>query len=151
VKMNDAAAPRPVDEWWDIVSYGDRGHVLAIQGEGAVLAGLQGTAADCAFMGSDTVLDGNWHHVAMTLDANWTIRVYLDGAVQTITPHTLAQTETDATTDATCMTAPAFPGSVWIGADPGLREYFPGSIDDVRIYAGTLTDDEIATLAADTP
>ncbi|MGB9358840.1 MAG: LamG domain-containing protein [Acidimicrobiia bacterium] len=151
IKMNDAATPRPVEEWWDIVSYGGRGHVLAIQGEGAVLGGLQGTAADCEFMGSDTVLDGNWHHVAMTRDANWTIRVYLDGVAQAVTPHTLARADTDTTTDAICTVASASPHSKWIGADPGHREYFHGSIDDVRIYAGTLTDDEIATLAADTP
>ena len=102
-------------------------------------------------MGNDTVLDGDWHHVAMTRDANWTIRVYLDGVAQTVTPHTLARTKTDTGTDATCTTTPAFPDSLWIGADPGHGEYFHGSIDDVRIYAGTLTDDEIATLAADTP
>jgi hypothetical protein len=151
VKMHDAAGVRPIGEWWNVVSYGGRGHVLAIQGEGAVLGGLQGTAADCEFMGSATVLDGDWHHVAMTRDANWTIRVYLDGAVQPVTPHTLARAEADATTDATCAAGPAFGESVSIGGDPGHREYFDGSIDDVRIYSGVLTNDEIAMLATDTP
>ena len=151
IKMHEDAGPRPVGEWWDIVSYGGQGHVLAIQGEGAILAGLKGTAANCEFMGSDSVFDGNWHHVAMTRDATWDIRVYLDGVVQAITPHTLDPAEAVATTGATCATAPAVRDSVWIGADPGLREYFHGSIDEVRIYSGTLTEDEIAALATDVP
>jgi len=149
IKMDEDAGPRSVGEWWDIVSYGDQGHVLAIQGEGAVLGGLQGTAASCEFMGSDSVLDGDWHHVAMTRDANWDIRVYLDGVAQATTPHTLDPVEAVATTGASCATAPAFRDSVWIGADPGLREYFHGSIDDVRIYSGTLTEDEVAARATD--
>lgn len=151
IKMHDDAAPRPVGEWWDVVSYGNQGHVLAIQGEGAVLAGLQGTGAECEFAGRDTVFDGGWHHIAMTRNANWTIRVYLDGVVQATTPHTLEPARAVASTGATCAAAPAFRDSVWIGADPGLREPFHGSIDDVRIYSGTLTEAEIAALATDIP
>jgi hypothetical protein len=149
VKLPDPPTPRPVGRWRDIVSYGEGGHVLAVQSDGAVLGGLNGTAADCEFIGSDTVFDGNWHHVAMTRDANWTIRIYLDGISQTVTP-TLAPTEADAEPHAACPVSPEFGNSIWIGADPGFREYFHGSIDDVRIYTGTLTDDEVAALAADT-
>ena len=148
VRMDDNAAPRPIGEWWDVVSYRNLGHVLAIQGEGAVLGGLQNTGIDCAFTGSDTVLDGGWHHVAMTRDANWVIRVYLDGVVQATTPHTLDPAEADATTDAACTAAPVFPNFVWIGGDLANSTYFHGSIDDVRIYSGVLTDEEIAALAA---
>jgi hypothetical protein len=152
VRLGDGASPRPVGEWWDVVSYGGQGHVLAIQGEGAVVAGLQGTGADCEFMGSDTVLDGDWHHVAFTRDANWVIRVYLDGVIQEISPHSLDPDQHVAGTAATCLAAPrGFRHSTWIGSDPNLRDFFSGSIDDVRIYSGVLSDEEIATLAADTP
>lgn len=151
VRINRDAVPRPAEDWWGVVSYGNGGHVLAIQGEGAVLGGLQNTESDCAFAGSGTVLDGGWHHVAMTRDANWVIRVYLDGVVQATTPHALDPAEADATTDAACTAAPVFRNSIWIGGDLANAAYFHGSIDDVRIYSGVLTDDEVAGLAADTP
>ena len=44
-----------------------------------------------------------------------------------------------------------FRNSIWIGGDLANAAYFHGSIDDVRIYSGVLTDDEVAGLAADTP
>jgi len=149
VRMDGDAAPRPIGEWWDIVSYGDQGHVLGIQGEGAILGGLRTNAADCAFMGNETVFDGSWHHVAMTRDANWVIRLYLDGVVQATTPH-VGPAEADTTADAVCSTPPTLaPTSVWIGGDWLNSESFHGSIDDVRIYSGVLTDEEITVLAAD--
>lgn len=151
IKLNEEATPRDVGAWWDVVSYGPEGHVLAIQGEGAVLGGLQLTAAECEFMGTETVLDGGWHHVAVTRDAAGTIRVYLDGAAQPVTPHTVELDKVDPVTAATCTVAPNVHDEVWIGADPEGWEYFHGSIDDVRIYTGVLTDDEIAALTADTP
>jgi len=150
VRMDDNATPRPIGEWWSVVSYGNLGHVLAIQGEGAVLGGLQNTGIDCEFTEGDTVLDGSWHHVAMTRDANWVIRVYLDGVVRATTPDTLDPAESDATTDVACTAAPVFRNSVLIGGDLVSSAYFHGSIDDVRIYSGVLTDEEIAALAADT-
>ena len=151
VKLDEEATARDVGAWWDVVSYGSEGHVLAIQGEGAVLGGLQLTAAECEFMGSETVLDGGWHHVAITRDLVGTIRVYLDGAAQPVTPHTIDPDEVDPVTAATCAVHPEFHDQIWIGADPEGWEYFHGSIDDVRIYSGVLTDDEVATLALDRP
>jgi len=149
VRMDGDAAPRPIGEWWDIVSYGDQGPVLAIQGEGAILGGLRTNAADCALMGNETVFDGSWHHVAMTRDANWVTRLYLDGVVQATTPH-FGPAEEDTTADTVCPTPPTLtPTSVLIGGDLVNSAHFHGSIDDVRIYSGVLTDEEIAALAAD--
>ena len=102
-------------------------------------------------MGTDTVLDGRWHHVAMTRDLSGVIRVYLDGAAQPVTPHTVDPDEVDPVTAAACTLTAEFHDEIWIGADPEGWEFFHGSIDDVRIYTGVLTDDEIATLAADRP
>jgi hypothetical protein len=151
VKLPDPATPRPVAGWRDVVSYGGGGHVLAIHSDGVVLGGLGGTGADCEFAGSDTVFDGEWHHVAMTRDANWVIRVYLDGVAQTVTAPSRTGAGTGATTGAACTVGPEFDKPVWIGGDPDLWEFFRGSIDDVRIYTGALTDDEVAALAANTP
>ncbi len=151
IKVPDSAMPRPVAGWRDIVSYGAGGHVLAIHSDGVVLAGLQGAGDGCEFVGSDTVFDGGWHHVAMTRDANWTIRIYVDGRIQAIEPVRDPGSEADTTTSGACAVAHEFGNSIWIGGDPALWEFFRGSIDDVHIYSGTLTEEEIAVLAAATP
>jgi hypothetical protein len=98
------------------------------------------------------VLDGEWHHVAMTRDANWAVRVYLDGVLQVTTATTVGADEADATVDSICPGSPTtFGDSVWIGGDLTESEHFHGSIDDVRIYSGVLSEDDVAALAADTP
>ncbi|MGB5380641.1 MAG: LamG-like jellyroll fold domain-containing protein, partial [Acidimicrobiia bacterium] len=80
------------------------------------------------------------------------IRVYLDGVVQATTPWALDPAEADAGVDALCPTSPAMVATtVRIGGGLYESEPFHGSIDDVRIYSGVLSDDEIAALAADTP
>jgi hypothetical protein len=152
IRMDDDTAPRPIEEWWGVVSYLGKGYVLAIQGDGAAIGGLRGSAGDCTFAGSDTVFDGDWHHVAMTRDANWVVRVYLDGVLQITTSTTVDADGADAAIDSVCPGSPAtFGESVWIGGDLAEAEHFHGSIDDVRIYSGVLSEDEIAALAADTP
>jgi len=88
---------------------------------------------------ADTFVDiGAWHHVAGVFDATaGTQTLYLDG-----TPY---------------AAAPAAPGIV---ADPlgttiriGCRgddsNYFPGIIDDARVYARAFSGSEIAALAAE--
>ena len=57
IRMDDDTAPRPIEEWWGVVSYLGKGYVLAIQGDGAAIGGLRGSAGDCTFAGSDTVFD----------------------------------------------------------------------------------------------
>jgi hypothetical protein len=151
VRRPGSATPRPVGGWRNVVSYGAGGHVLAVEGDGAVLGGLQGTGANCEVTGNDTVFDGGWHHVAMTRDPNWTIRVYLDGVVQPVTSDAPASIGPDTATGVTCTVGPEFGAFLRIGADPANSQYFLGSIDDVRIYAGTLTDDEVTALATETP
>jgi len=151
VRRPESATPRPVGGWRNVVSYGAGGHVLAVQGDGAALGGLQGTGADCEVTGTDNVFDGGWHHVAMTRDPNWTIRLYVDGFIQSVTSDTPSTTGADLAAGATCRVGPEFGAFLRIGADPANSQYFLGSIDDVRIYAGTLADHEVAALASDTP
>jgi hypothetical protein len=130
-----------------VASYGEQGHVLAIQHPLAPLGGLQMTGPDCEFTATDAVLGTDWHHLAMTRDAIEAIRVYFDGESQLIIPGDDLPSSADPTDEGTCRVAPSFHDQMWIGTDPGDWQHFRGAIDDVRIYSGVLTDDEIRQLA----
>jgi hypothetical protein len=83
-----------------------------------------------------TIVLGTWMHVAGTLDAAGTKRLYVDGAMAGIA------TEAPIALD---------PSDILIGADidVGLvNDFFEGAVDDVRIYSRALGAAEIAALAA---
>jgi hypothetical protein len=79
--------------------------------------------------------EGGWHHVAGTFDGA-SARFYFDGSfVSAIDVAAIAYDDHPVT----------------IGADvqmQALVNYFGGAVDDVRIYARALPDDEVAGLAA---
>ncbi len=77
----------------------------------------------------ESLLDGTWHHCAATFDGRM-MRVFLDGQL-------IGERERPGsiTTDAS---APGF-----IGSSNGTGEFFQGGIDDLRIYRGALTSDQI--------
>jgi len=78
------------------------------------------------------VLDGAWHHTAATFDGE-RMRVYLDGKE-------IGSLERPGKISAN----PAVPG--FIGSSGGHGEYFQGAMDDLRIYADSLTPEEIVSL-----
>ena len=132
--------------WWVVVSFGEGGHLLAVDDRNP--GGLQYLWGDCEFASTE-MDDGLWHHLAMTRSLDGTIRLYVDGTAQPLPD--VDRSEFSDPTAANCEVAPAFDDLVWIGGDPIERNSFPGSIDDVMIFSGVPTDDEIATLAADRP
>jgi hypothetical protein len=77
---------------------------------------------------------GNWYHIAATYDnAGNAVRIYLDG-VQIFSTTTTLEPVTNG-------------GPVRLGRS-AINEYWPGRLDDVRIYNQVLSDAEIATLAS---
>lgn len=110
------------DGWW-----------LGIDGSGYPAFSLD--AIDAA--GDVDVADGDWHHVAVTVDRDGNMQLYVDGTV-TGTP-VAASSEAMATTAA-----------VLLGKDSVATTYFAGSIDDIRIYDTVLSAAEVAQLAAGT-
>lgn len=87
-------------------------------------------AATCAATATST--DGNWHHVAMTLQSGVTNGsvLYVDGAaVKTCTWTPVSQT-----------------GSLVVGAaySGSYSNYFDGTIDEVKLFNRALSADEIA-------
>ena len=78
------------------------------------------------------VTDGKWHYVTMTFQsgvANGT-RLYVDGALVLTTTITIGNQSNE----------------VEIGNDAGSTQYFPGVIDDARIYNRALSPYEITQL-----
>jgi len=94
--------------------------------------------------GDSNVNDGQWHHVAVTVQASATISypdviLYVDGL-----------DDTRATTDPDAFNLTA-DQDVRIGSRPSNNDrFFMGLIDDVRIYDRALTPEEIAWLAGRT-
>ena len=78
--------------------------------------------------------DGEWHHVAASYDGS-SARFYLDGSE-------LRRVAMSGRID-TAGTSPAFIGSSGDGS-----EFFPGSIDDLRIYDRALGESQVRSLAA---
>jgi len=86
-------------------------------------------------------IDGEWHHLAATFDGT-TVAWYGDGK----------PIGTDIV-DATSVVNPAMvtPGTIRMGNRPDqTAAFFPGSLDDVRIYNRALSDAEIGGLAGRT-
>ena len=85
---------------------------------------------------SDTVItDGQWHHVGLVYDlTEFHRRLYVDGALVIEDTSGVAGVSSD--------------GGLYIGASKDLEagSFFSGLIDDVRIYNGVLSPEEIAAL-----
>ncbi|HKQ59672.1 MAG TPA: LamG-like jellyroll fold domain-containing protein [Candidatus Polarisedimenticolaceae bacterium] len=82
-----------------------------------------------------TVNDNQWHHVAFVVDAAGG-RLYVDGSLRA----SKAWTGTPGPTTTT--------ENVLLGYSPyGLRRYFAGALDDVRIYSRALSATEVSELA----
>ncbi|MGC2062334.1 MAG: LamG-like jellyroll fold domain-containing protein, partial [Thermodesulfovibrionales bacterium] len=82
--------------------------------------------------GTKDLTDGNWHHVAAIRDASANqIRIYVDGILENSEP-------------ATFTSGFDFSESLnigWVNKDSGF--HFAGTIDEVAIYDGALSDIEI--------
>jgi hypothetical protein len=79
---------------------------------------------------------GTWQHVALTFDGT-TLRFYLNGALY----------GTPQTANIAATSAPVQVGA-WIGSGNANADFFSGTIDDVRVYAGALSASAIQLDAA---
>ena len=111
------------------------GRVLfSFQEKGTVLSlglDVNGTYQECdARIRPESLLDGCWHFAAATFDGKEQ-RVYLDGALIGQLPHAGS---------AKVARVPGF-----VGSSGGNGEFFQGGLDDLRLYAATLTPDAITS------
>jgi len=86
-----------------------------------------------------SLADGQWHHLAVVCDSRTggNIRFYVDGRKDTDIP-----LDTDVPLDLA-----AFRLGAWSTWERNPDNNFHGALDDVRIYSGLLSDEEIAKLA----
>lgn len=135
--------PRDMVFWWDAVSFGPDNHVLGVHGQGGVVAGIQ-NSWNCAYTTRENVMGREWHHIAVTRDAAGTTRVYQDGIQMELVPQSYPQQEPQLSL--TCDEEAQASALMWIGSDLEAWEFFEGAIDDVRIYDGALTPEEVLSL-----
>jgi len=84
-----------------------------------------------------TVNDGNWHHVAVTIQRNGKMKLYLDGTFKT---------EVDISADAGVDAQNTY--GFYLGRS-NTGQYFNGLIDEVKIFTGVLSEQEVFDEYAD--
>ncbi|MDE1975232.1 MAG: peptidoglycan-binding protein [Patescibacteria group bacterium] len=88
---------------------------------------------------SINVADQGWHLLTMVIDRSSNLKIgYVDGSVQV--SHDISTIGAQTNTDALCI------GSTCYNVDSGQSRYFPGSIDDVRIYNRALSAPEVSSI-----
>ena len=105
-----------------------------LEGEGGYFfTALSRGAAEPLAYGSVVITDGNWHHVVVTRDGEWSTTIYIDGTDVTIP---------NANVECTTTTEPVTIGSA---AGTGSSEMMLGWIDEVALYPTALNAERIAT------
>ena len=87
--------------------------------------------------GRASLADGKWHHLALVCDARTggRVRFYVDGRPAGREPLSLGQR----------LDLDGFRIGAWNRWQNSAANNFHGELDDVRIYSGMLTDEEVAT------
>jgi predicted ribosomally synthesized peptide with SipW-like signal peptide len=84
--------------------------------------------------GTTNVADGNWHHLAVTFDADDSLRLYVDGVLE------------DQTQVSAPVVSRASDSAISGVAHSPTQLQFDGLIDDVRVYSRALSTSEIQSL-----
>jgi hypothetical protein len=109
-------------------------------GTGTLAYGVRGGSANgSVFSGSATLLDGNWHHVAVTVDAVQLATIYIDGVAE--------GSSTIGFLNIPGANAAAIGRNLDSTAGGG-QWFYDGLIDDVQLYDTALSAGEISALAS---
>jgi hypothetical protein len=104
------------------------GNGMFIGMNGTTLYGGAGQGDDLTF---SNFWDNNWHFIALTYDGT-TAKLYADGVLKT----------SAAKSDWNLL-----PNACYVGCQADHTQFWPGSVDDVRIYNRALSATEVSTLA----
>jgi len=134
----DASGMARIFEKWSA-----RGHIpypFSIQANPEGLWAVVYDARSARYPVVQNVWDGEWHHIAMRVDApNRVVSVFVDGELHDSASY---NSERVYNNDAPIQIG----GTAARGRDGGSR-YFKGDLDDIRIYRRVLDADEIVKLA----
>jgi len=111
---------------------------------GSLIVSINGGGGGFASTSATGLQDGNWHHIVAVWDDGTVtngIKMYIDGATTPTAQGNSTQSFTSAL-------------NLFIGANdnrgasvsPSIRQYFNGSIDQVRIYSTALTSSQVTEL-----
>lgn len=96
---------------------------------------------DATTKSTSAINDGTWHHVVLTRDHTaGQFKIYVDGALESsgaIIAGTIGNTYSSI-------------GRVEVVGTTTTPQYFAGSIDEVQVYSGVLSDAEVTTIMAQT-
>jgi hypothetical protein len=117
---------------------------LAVLASGAIEITIRRLDADAGIVvtsAAGEIVVGNVYHVAVSCvyGANLTVKFYKNGV--------LVSTQTPAGTAGSTSDTNSQNGAIGSN-DDGASQFFPGYIEDTRVYGRALSDDEIATIYA---
>ena len=129
-------------QWWSGLGMVDGEVGGAVNDFGTALVGNKAAFgvgnADTTIISTTAINDGVWHHVAATrASASGAMNLYVDGALQA-----------SATGPTGARTAP--PALRIGGMQPGYG-YFPGTLDDVRLYTYAMMPGQALAFVSPTP
>lgn len=107
--------------------------------QGTIRWGTSKTSYSQAFVTNSNIYDGNWHHVCMTFDTV-TLTMYCDSIAGT----SVTSGGASIISDVYHTTIGAYDPLNETGT--GLNLYWPGKIDDIRLYKRSLSSNEISTI-----
>jgi len=116
---------------WKGNGYREPWRLIVLSNNLRALGSNDGSAWDWDITGPN-VIDNNWHHVALTFDKDVGMKLYSDGVLR----------GTDTTTG-TLRSAPTLITAIGWGSPSYPDYYFNGTIDEVRIWNRTLSEQEI--------
>ena len=126
------------DHWWMLSTIAEAGETrLRFR-----LKTTDGQAVPTLIASSGPLVTNEWYHTAATWDGT-TMRLYLNGEET----GSMAKGGDAVATDASVKVAIGSQPSDAFATDPSrVNKFFDGFIDDVRLYNGALTQDEIQVL-----
>ena len=117
---------------WNLILNGATGNKLQ------VTLSANGSANAKDYYGGTTLNDNAWHHVGFTYDGNNTLKLYVDGAEESVTK----------TTDTSITAIHNSTSKMALGAQNATNPavYFVGSMDEFTLHGKALTATEAANL-----
>jgi len=118
----------------------------AVNGNGTLYLRNRNSTGDVIVVGpTNSIVDGNWHHVAATWKGNVTpvaadVSIYIDGMLEV--PNVI----TDALTATIIWSGAYFNVGARGGGDSFLDAYFDGTVDSAAVYDKTLSAAEVLWL-----
>lgn len=125
-----------------VFAYNDTGNCSANQFMIELIPGNASRYKLC----SSAATKGTWHHVAVTLASDKSVKIYIDGVLNTSGTHTLTTWTPDAGGDLSNGLALGYGYPYSAGTSENTDFGLNGKLDDTRIYNRVLSADEIKRL-----